>query len=200
MLTSSGLDTPKIKKKFLSLINKKVQNTKIAVIHTIQKPQYIEFVNNVGRELVKTGLLHPHISYIDITRKKPSIKLSDYDAVYVCGGNTFYILDRLRKTGLYKSLKEFAKSGGVYIGSSAGSIIASSDISLAGWGSEADKNEINLKDLNGLNLTKISVFPHYKIRLKKEVEEFQKTVDYPVQKLKDRQALIIKGKTLQLLN
>jgi peptidase E len=28
------------------------------------------------------------------------------------GGNTFYILDRLRKTGLDKFLRKFVKSGG----------------------------------------------------------------------------------------
>jgi peptidase E len=81
----------------------------------------------------------------------------------------------------------------LYFGISAGSIIAGPNIEIASWGSTGDTNDINLKDLTGLKLTKILVFPHFEDYLKGEVDEFRKKVDYPVIELKDSEALFIEG-------
>lgn len=134
----------------------------------------------------------PNITYLNIARERSHPRLADYDAVYICGGNTYFILNRLRKTGLASSLKRYVLSGGLYIGVSAGSIIAGQDISIAGWGSEGDPNDIKLKNLSGLRLTNITIFPHYKANLRNEIEEFKKTVNSPVEVIKDKEAIVIK--------
>ncbi|MEM0465286.1 MAG: Type 1 glutamine amidotransferase-like domain-containing protein [Candidatus Pacearchaeota archaeon] len=139
----------------------------------------------------------PNITYLNICNGNILPSLQGYDAVYICGGNTYYILDRIRKTGLDSSIKKFVRKGGLYIGVSAGSIIAGENIEIAGWGTEGDINDINLKDLRGLGFTKIAVFPNYKSKLKSEVEEFRSNVAYPVESIKDKEAIIILGKNLR---
>lgn len=197
LLTSSGLTSKRLGKEFVMLLKKSVQDSKILVIHTAQKPEHMIFVNEVGEEISKQGILLSNISYVNISGEIPNILLSKYDAVYVCGGNTYFILDRIRKTRLDNSLKRYVKSGGLYIGVSAGSIIAGQNIQIVGWGIEGDSNEISLKDLRGLGFTNIAVFPHYKHKLKREVEEFKSLVDYPVEPLKDGEAIIIKDKKVK---
>ena len=76
--------------------------------------------------------------------------------MYVCGGNTFKILHKLRETRLDVYITKQVEQGALYVGVSAGSIIAGPDIEIAGWGSEGDENEVNLQDLEGFNFTDIA--------------------------------------------
>lgn len=197
LLTSNGLSSKRLGKEFIGLLEKRVQECKVLVIHTAQKPEHMVFVDGAGKEMSKQGILLPNINYANIVKEHPKITLSEYDVVYICGGNTYFILNRIRKTGLDDSLRKYVRSGGVYIGVSAGSIIVGQDISISGWGSEGDLNEINLKDLRGLGFTNIAIFPHYKDKLNKEVADFKLSVDYPVETLRDGEAIIIKGKKVK---
>jgi len=42
------------------------------------------------------------------------------DIVLVAGGDTFYLMEKLKESGADKIIKEFVARGGIYIGSSAG--------------------------------------------------------------------------------
>ena len=50
-------------------------------------------------------------------------ELRQYDVVYLCGGNTAYLLERINDTGFAESLLEYIHGNGVVLGVSAGSII-----------------------------------------------------------------------------
>ncbi len=98
-----------------------------------------------------------------ITNKTPEqIKkdLGEVDVIHVNGGNTFYLLLQARKSGFDKFIKKFVESGGIYIGSSAGSIVASPDITLARK-IESKIYEKELKDFKGFKLVNFIVFPHW---------------------------------------
>jgi dipeptidase E len=119
--------------------------------------------------------------------------LKKFDIIYVCGGNTFAILNKLRETKLDQFIIEAVNNGTIYVGVSAGSIIAGPDIEIAGWGSEGDKNEINLKNLSGFNLANVGIFPHFHEELRSEVEEFKKKVSYEVIELTNGEAVLVKN-------
>ncbi len=51
-----------------------------------------------------------------------------HDAVYVTGGSTGYLLKRVKETGFDKILKKMVYAGKVYVGVSAGSLIAAPNI------------------------------------------------------------------------
>ncbi len=86
------------------------------------------------------------------------------DVIYLAGGNTFYFLKYLRKSGLLQLLPEFVKAGGVLAGLSAGGIIMTKNINLAAYPTfDADDNEVNLFNWSALNLVDFEFFPHYEI-------------------------------------
>src|SRR5690606_38126284 len=84
------------------------------------------------------------------------------DVIYLAGGNTFYFLDSLRKSGMIRHLRKVAREGGVLAGLSAGALILTPNIRLAQVPRfDADENEVGLRDLTGLGLTPFEFSPHY---------------------------------------
>lgn len=105
------------------------------------------------------------------------------DVVYLAGGNTFYFLKHLKRRGLASRLRRYARDGGILAGLSAGGIILTPDIGLAGYPSfDADANEVGLRDLRGLNLLPFEFFPHYGgcKRLEKALVDYSKATARPV--------------------
>ena len=84
------------------------------------------------------------------------------DVIYLAGGNTFYFLKHLKQANLLPKLRRFVHEGGVLAGLSAGALIMTPNIRLAGVPEfDADENEVKLKDLTGLGLTPFEFSPHY---------------------------------------
>ncbi|MEM0465285.1 MAG: hypothetical protein QXW97_01125 [Candidatus Pacearchaeota archaeon] len=47
ILTSSGLETLRLKREFVSLLERKVSEAKVMVIHTAKKPEHLIYVDKV---------------------------------------------------------------------------------------------------------------------------------------------------------
>ena len=85
------------------------------------------------------------------------------DAIHLAGGNTFYFLNSLRRTKLLPQLKTFAEKGGLLTGLSAGAILMTENIGMAGFPEfDRDENTVNIKNLSALNLVDFLFFPHFK--------------------------------------
>lgn len=85
------------------------------------------------------------------------------DAIHMAGGNTFYFLHSLRKAKLLPQLKTFAEKGGLLTGLSAGAIMMTENIEMAGYPEfDRDENVVNLKNLSSLNLVDFLFFPHFR--------------------------------------
>lgn len=195
LLTSDGISSRKLIKETKKLLERPASKTKVLVMHTLLKKSYMKYVRKVDAQLRKLGIKSKNIFHANITNNVTAPK-QDFDVFYSCGGNSFYILDRVRKTGFDKVIKKFIKKGGLYIGVSAGSILVSKSIELAGWSKDWDVNYIGLKNLNGLRITPIVIFPHFTAREDKMVRSFEKA-KYNVVRLKDKQALLILGEKVR---
>ena len=68
------------------------------------------------------------------------------DIVFVRGGNTTKLIHYLKKYNQFEKVKELALGGALYIGNSAGSVLAGSDTE---WTLEAEPYAVNLKKLYG---------------------------------------------------
>ena len=97
---------------------------------------------------------------IDVcTDLKKAPNLNEYKAVFIGGGNTFKLLKEIKDNNFDSVLKEYIDNGGFVYGGSAGAIIFGKTIKTS---SHSDKNFVNLKDLNGLNLLNgYDVWCHY---------------------------------------
>jgi dipeptidase E len=79
------------------------------------------------------------------------------EAVFVGGGNTYALLDRLRRSGLLDALRARAAAGLPYVGASAGSNVAGPNILTTN-----DWNVVGLGTFDALGLVPFNINPHYK--------------------------------------
>lgn len=104
------------------------------------------------RQLRQLGF---RVTELDVsTAAAPDVRstLSDADCIYVGGGNSFFLLQELRRTGADALLAERIADGIPYIGESAGSVIMSPDIGYCSIMDRTDRAP-GLRDYKGLGLT-----------------------------------------------
>ncbi|KXT79765.1 Alpha-aspartyl dipeptidase Peptidase E [Streptococcus sp. DD11] len=107
-------------------------------------------------------------------RETAQAKIFQTKLLYISGGNTFYLLQELKKKQLLGLIKEQIADGMVYVGESAGAIIASSDIlynQIMDDKTAADQ----LTDYSALAETDFYVVPH--VGEEPFVESAQATLD-----------------------
>ncbi len=88
------------------------------------------------------------IPWMSLAGKSPG-DLAAFDAVYIGGGNTFYLLHQLRAHRLEAALADFICAGHPAYGGSAGALVLSRTITPS---SHMDENIVGLRDMSGLNL------------------------------------------------
>lgn len=192
---------PETTKAFLKLVGKPAGEVKLAFIPTAaneyENKWFVEATRNDLRRLGIKELID--IDLTQYTAEGLRLALADCDVIFVNGGNTFYLLDWVRKSGFDLVLPEMLAQGKVYAGTSAGSIIVGPNIELAGYGPSGDANNINLQDLTSLKLVDFCVWPHLNEQERPYVEAGAKTVACPVAAISDTQAIVLDGDDLSLV-
>ncbi|MDP9195281.1 MAG: Type 1 glutamine amidotransferase-like domain-containing protein [Pseudomonadota bacterium] len=84
--------------------------------------------------------------------------LAEADIIYVTGGNTYFLLEHVQKSGFAKVLKECLNRGAWYMSASAGSILACPDIDHIR--PMNDPSCARLDDTKGLGLVPFLIMPH----------------------------------------
>lgn len=116
--------------------------------------------------------------------------LKDKNAVYVEGGNTFYLLKAVRESGFDKVVSELIEKGVAYIGSSAGSYIACPTIEMSTW-KPKQKDTFGVTDLRALNFVSFLLMAHYVPEMKNYLKEKISNAKYPTRILRDGQAILV---------
>ncbi len=172
LLTSAGLETEEIQSYFMSLLSKDVTLVKALFIPAAAiDADAIAVLPKCMNDLLKCGIKKENIKVYDLHTGMSFDELLQYDVVYLCGGNTRYLLSRINETDFDKVLKKYMQDDKIVLGVSAGSIIF------------ANNHPENL----GLINTKLDV----------HCAEGDKTgkVDYPIKdniRLTDATALVIR--------
>lgn len=123
--------------------------------------------------------------------KKEAEKVLEADILIITGGNTFTLMNHLRRSGLDKTIKQFVeKDEFVLTGFSAGAIVLTPTIATAAI-KGYDKNKAGLKDLTGLEIVDFEFFAHYGPKWEKVISEYEKTTENEVKKLTDEDYLVI---------
>lgn len=86
--------------------------------------------------------------------------LQPYDGIFVCGGNTFYLLQHILESGFDKVVKKFIAEGKPYIGSSAGSVVMGPTIEPVKALDNSGEAK-NLTSFVGLGVVDFVMLPHY---------------------------------------
>ena len=134
MLTSCGLETGQIKEQFLKMLGKKPADTKALFIPTAAiDADAIEVLPKCMNDLLKCGIPKENIRVFDLHQSIPIDELKTYDVVYLTGGRTSYLLERINDTGFRDTLLTYIRDGGFVTGVSAGSIIFANNLP-GNWG------------------------------------------------------------------
>jgi len=199
LLTSAGI-VPEIEKDFLSLLGKDPESAKLIFIPTAANPELDRWYLNKDKiKLAQMGIIN--IVEVDLEKEnKDSLaqKINGADILYVEGGNTFYLLKYVRESGFAGLAKQFLERGGLYVGVSAGSMIAGPNIETAEW-KHADRNIVDLKDLTGMDLVPFAIAPHIDDTNIGATKESAAKVAYPVIALTDKQAVLIDGGRTEII-
>ncbi len=126
--------------------------------------------------------------------------LKNFHAIYIDGGNTFRLMDQVRKSHFYELLKKFIFNGGVVNGDSAGAIILGSHLETAHFGDEGDENETELICYQGLTLLgNIAIHCHYQDHEEQEILDFVHEFGIPVIALNEAAGISIINGILKVI-
>lgn len=110
--------------------------------------------------LTNAGFLLEELSLTDKRREEVEAAMERNDGVFVAGGNTFYLLEKMLACGFDALIDMYLARGMYYIGSSAGSVVAGPDIDNAKILDDFTKGP-NLQSFRGLGLVDFEIFPHW---------------------------------------
>jgi len=193
LLTSSAFQDKavRVRAKFFDLVGKSPADIKVAFIPTASAVENDRAYMNINRrELEEMGIPAENITNLELDHPVTLEELGKYNVIFVDGGNTFYLLQKVREFGFDRAIKEYLDQDlGVYVGVSAGTVIMGPDIEFAeSWD---DKNKAMLENTQGLGYTQDAYSPHYNDGEKAILDEWRSKVNYSIKELRDGQAVVI---------
>ncbi len=126
------------------------------------------WIDNAKKKMKQLGFNLIDYIITDKTESEIGEALYTVDIVYVAGGDSAYLLYQSQKNNFAEIVKKFIENGGIYIGQSAGSIVAGPNISSL----YKPKNNQYFKKLNsfdGYGLVDFIIVPHFGREDKKEI-------------------------------
>ena len=196
LLTSGGTN---IQEEILKILPKPANQIKLAHITTASKVEdNISYLENDRTRLIEMGF---QVEDIDIDGKNKDdlmLLLKDKDIIYVQGGDTFYLLKKIRESGFDKVVKDLIAKGVIYIGVSAGSYVACPTIEMANW-KHKDRNQWGLVDLSAMNLVPFLLSVHYIPENDEAIKRGISKTKYPIRILTDKQAILVQNGKYELV-
>ena len=113
--------------------------------------------HKVYTQLVSDTFNKINLSIVEIDNyDNPIEKINSCDGIFIGGGNSFLLLDKIQEYKLSEKITDKVNSGTPFLGTSAGSNICGITI-----GTTNDMPIIHPSTLNSLNLVSFNINPHY---------------------------------------
>lgn len=146
---------------FKDQIQPKMHGKKVLFIPTAAKVEkYDGYVDEAKIAFEKLGLQIQILDISEASEDEIKREMGKAELLYVSGGNTFYLLSELKKKNLLPVIRSCIDLGMVYVGESAGAIIASQDVSYISITDDVVFGD-NLGDFRALDIAGFNVLPHY---------------------------------------
>lgn len=198
LLTSSGLSKPQIGEALQKLAGKAPSECRVGFIPTAANVELYgkDWLIAQFWQLQRYGFYQ--IDIVDIAADGVDWRgrLADVDILWLSGGNTFYLLDQVRKTGFDMWLRENIDSK-VYVGGSASTILMTPSIKIA---EEIDENTVGLTDLTGLGYVDFEINVHCNQAALAATKDYAASVDHPVYALDDLSAIQVIDEDIQVIS
>lgn len=180
-----------------NLAKEEVEAKKVAFVPTASlREGYTGYVGSARKLFKKLGA---QLAEIDISSEEHATVravFEEADIIYFTGGNSFFLMDQMRKTGADELLKRRLDNGKLMIGESAGAIVCAPAISYIERMDEKP-SDYSQQDDAGLGLIDFYVLPHYLTAPFKKataliMDEFS---DLDICPLGNSQAVVVEGES-----
>ncbi|MEN9389951.1 MAG: hypothetical protein RLZZ283_51 [Candidatus Parcubacteria bacterium] len=201
ILTSNSFppEGMRLRQEFLMVVGKPVAQIRVMFIPTASaiEPDR-SFMHESRQTYLDMGILPAHIVDVELSPALTVNELAKFDVIHVDGGNTFYLMQKIKETGFENAIKEYLRRGlGVYVGMSAGTIVAGPDIEIAT--PFDDSSRAQLKSTVGMRLVPTAYSPHFQ---RKDISQIKPYIDkraYPIRTLKDGEGVVSDGVTERVI-
>ena len=178
-----------------------VEGKTVTFIPTASVVEKVNFFVKSGRKsLEKLGLIVDELEISTATAEEIAGKLAKNDYIYITGGNTFFLLQELRKSGADKLIIKEVESGKLYIGESAGLMVVAPNVEFA-KGMDSIKKAPELEGTEGLGIIDFYPVPHCtNFPFKKAVAKIVATYgeSLPLKPISNNQAILIQGDSIKI--
>ena len=185
----------------LKKIEPELKGKTVPYIPTASAAEPLGFFVKIGKwRLKRMGMIVDELEVSGSSYETISRKLEKNDCIYIAGGNTFFLLQELKRTGADQLLVREINKGKLYIGESAGAIVTAPDIGYSAFMDRPEKAP-QLQDYTGLNLTSFYTVPHYKNwemgkAAEKIISTYSSSLDLKV--ISDNQALFVEDEKVKI--
>ncbi len=191
-----------VKKLFSDYAKEKNLENKVLFIPTAgNQEDYTAYIDEAQQTFRDLGFEIEVLDIASCDREIAQAKIFQSKILYVSGGNTFYLLQELKKKQLPSLIKEQIRDGLVYVGESAGAIITAKDID---YNKLMDDKTVatELYDTAGLDEVDFYILPHYGEEpfadsSKKTFEMYKKQLE--LLPLHNHQAIIVNDEQIDIL-
>ncbi|MDR1324242.1 MAG: Type 1 glutamine amidotransferase-like domain-containing protein [Candidatus Margulisbacteria bacterium] len=172
---------------------------RVVFIPTACLPEKAPFYVGADKKaLAQLGMLIDELEISTASRQEIAGKIACADYVFVGAGNTFFLLQALKRTGADKLIRQHINKGKLYIGSSAGAMIVSKNIEIEYvkyMDSPAAAKDLH-DDFAALAIVDFCVVPHltnfpFQKAAKKIVDLYSAKLD--LRPISNNQAVIVLG-------
>ncbi len=184
-------------------LDEPLEGKKAAFIPTASIPEKGAFyVEEDMKALERLGLAVETLEISSASSSSISKTLEGSSMIFVSGGNSFFLLQEMRRTRAGDAILELIKDGTPYVGSSAGSILLAPDIKYVER-MDSPKKAPELKDSAGLGAIDFYPLPHFgNIPFRRTGElimaEYGDSLD--IEAISNKQAIAVRGNERRVLS
>ena len=178
-----------------------VKGKTVTFIPTASVVEKVTFYVKSGKKALEAmGLIVDELEISTASADEIASKLAQNDFIYLSGGNTFFLLQELRKTGADQLIAEQVAAGKLYIGESAGIIVAAPNIEFA-KAMDSVKKAPELNGFDGISLVDFYPVPHhtnapFKQAVEKIIAAYGETL--PLRPITNHQAILVEGDDVRI--
>ncbi len=193
-----------------NLLGKKATEIRLAYITTtgnLHPSDKREWIDEGRKNLQERGWQVFDYDIAGKTESEVAAELINRDAIFVQGGNSFYLLEQMHNCNFSKIIKSILAKGAPYIGESAGAIVCSNDIRNQQYMSGDPIRAKEMTGFSGLGLVDFLIKPHWNREgikrekfsrfLQENPEEFY-SISQPIICLNDNQLIRVEGDSFQI--
>ena len=166
-----------------------------------QDREALDFINNADKEALQNhGFIVEELEVSSEPYEVIEKSISSADGIFVCGGNTFFLLQELKRKGADKLISQHIEKGKLYMGTSAGSLLLQKDIVADGVDDPKYGPDLN-GDFSALGFIDFYLYVHYGSHYwgddDEYIKEYYAKLNY--KKISDKQAVTVDGEKIEIV-